>query len=381
MFTYQHLLSDIDYDISGILEDDYGIKCVNAYNKYCGKLQLSDLFTTDSVYVAAKRAAVGFAGKNDTQRFMQASWMNSYRLCQRVLDGSFKPSYYRSHVITERGKERTIVPPTFECKVVQKILCELLLRPVLTPKMVSTSYASIVGRGTDLMYKDVLSALNHIVFSDCNLSDYVIVMCDYRHYFDSINIQVLKERVLDRYIADDDIIALLMKFFPDECGLSLGSEVSQMPATFFPSPLDHEMKDHRGLPYFRYMDDSLAIVHRADVADYIDAYKRFSADLKLCVPDEKIEIVQFGKCFSFCKERFRFVKKGHARYVREVNPKRISTEKRKLEHFAELVDVGAMSKRDALAQWRAVRGSLVSQPRTIGDVRVLDDIAAEIMNM
>jgi hypothetical protein len=359
LFKYAILLGSVDDCIADTLSE-YGIRYDDAYARLCGGLSLEDLFCTDSVLVAAKRAGTGFSGKADTQRFMSSSWLNSYVLCQKVLDGRFKPRYYRSRVIVERGKARTIVPPTFECKVVQKVLCELLLRPLLTHRMISTSYASISGRGTDMMYEDVLRALNHVARTSDSLSDFRVVTCDYRHFFDSIDTRILS-------------------FFSSACGLPIGSEVSQMPATFFPSPVDHAMKDGRGLPYFRYMDDTLAIVPVGDVESYVAEYRERSSRMGLCVPDEKVHVIRLGSCLSFCKERFRFVRGGgDGRYVREVNPHRVSTERRKLRRFGALVASGDMDADVAMAQWRSVRGSLTSHPRTRADVVELDALAEAI---
>ena len=230
------------------------------------------------------------------------------------------------------------------------------------------------------MYEDVLRALNYVVRTSDALSDFRVVTCDYRHFFDSIDTRILRESVLERYINDDDVVRLIMSFFSSACGLPIGSDVSQMPATFFPSPVDHAMKDGRGLPYFRYMDDTLAIVPVGDVESYVEEYRGKSSRMGLCVPDEKVQhIIRLGSCFAFCKERFRFVSGGgDGRYVREVNPHRVSTERRKLRRFGALVASGDMDADVAMAQWRSVRGSLTSHPRTRADVVELDALAEAI---
>lgn len=379
MFTYQRLVDAVDADVSAVSRDEVGHEFHDAYGRLCGRLSLEDMFTTDSVYAAAQRASVGFCGKRDTERFMRAPWANSEELCTRVLDGRFVPRYYSAHVIRERGKERLIVPPTFECKIVQKVLCELLLRPLLTHRMIRTSYASVTGRGTDIMYADVLKALNRVMQSPrVDWRDYSVVMCDYRSYFASIDVSILEESVFRRYISDERVIETLLSFFPEPVGLPIGSEVSQMPATFYPSPVDHAMKDKHGLPYFRYMDDTLAIVPCDCVAAYVDEYQDISSDLHLSCPDEKIRIVPMGRCFSFCKERFRFIRHGDARYVREINPKRVSTERRKLARFEEMVRAGDMSVDDAVSQASGVIGSIRRHPRSHADVASLRERVARI---
>ena len=70
--------------------------------------------------------------------------------------GKFVPKYYAKRTIIERGKAREIVPPTFECKVVQKVFCEYVLRQLFEHKMIRSNYASIKGRGTTQLYEDVL---------------------------------------------------------------------------------------------------------------------------------------------------------------------------------------------------------------------------------
>lgn len=374
MFTYARLIGAIDSDIS--LSASYGRAFSDGYARLCGYLRLEDIFTPDAIYVAAQRASVGFREKRDTERFMRAPWENSLRLCDSVINGSFVPRYYRPYAICERGKVRTIVPPTFECKVVQKVLCELLLRPLLTHRMIATSYASICGRGTDAMYEDVLSAINHVMLSPRMCwHDYSVVMCDYRSYFVSIDVGLLERLVLRRYIRDDAAVDMIMRFFPDRVGLPIGSEISQMPATFFPSPVDHRMKDDWGLPYFRYMDDTLAIVPNQLVCGYVREYQRLSGRLGLSCPDEKVGVVHLGKCFSFCKERFRFVRHGVARYVREINPRRVSAERRKLRRFEDAVRSGEMTIDGAMAHASGVIGGIARHPRARGDVRMLRERA------
>jgi len=225
------------------------------YRECAGKLTLEELFSFTAVYNSALRCAAGFRRRSDTQNFLKACSLNSYRLKEEVLAGKFRPKYYRQKRIMERGKVRTIVPPTFSAKVVQKLLCDYLVRPLLEPEMIRTSYASIVGRGTGRMYADVLRALNANVKNE----DAVIVMTDFKGYFDSIDISLLRKMFAER-VADPRVVDLIMSFSPNARGLSLGNEISQIPASFYPTAIDKALKakltTHQ---YFRYMDDILFI--------------------------------------------------------------------------------------------------------------------------
>lgn len=367
MFKQKRLIEAIDEDI----KDGAGVR--NAYEKLCGNFRLEELFTTQSVYIAAKRCTYGFMDRPDTRRFMGRALINSKALCDSVLCGAFKPHYYMIHIITERGKLRIIKPPTFECKVVQKVLCDYLIRPLLEPKMVQTNYASITDRGTDKMYADIENSLNHAVRQGKRFS---VVTADFSNYFASIRVSILME-MLGRYIKDERILSLINTFSPDEYGLSLGNELSQIPASWFPSMIDHTLKDKHQLVYFRYMDDSLALVPEGMERGYIKSYQSLASKLELKCGDEKFKVVPMEKSFTFCKERFIWNEQDQ-KYNRMINPKIISNERRKIKAFGKKIQNGRMPVEDALLQYKGVRGFIAHHPHTDTYLRELDALADRI---
>ena len=348
-----------------------------AYHKVCGCMTLEDLFTTDAVYCAAHKCSLGFKRRKDTQAFMKSAMLSSYLLAEQVKSGKFKPGYYRERVIIERGKQRTIKPPKFESKVVQKVLCDYLIREIFETRMIETNYASIRGRGTDKMYGDVLKALECVQTNSKGYSE-VIVMTDFKSFFPSISTELLRN-LYRKYIRDERIINLIMSFSPDEFGLSLGNETSQVPASFFPSMIDHYFKDRLGIKhYFRYCDDVLFIAENQMQADeLIELFLDLSGSLKLTVPPQKIKTVQFGETFSFCKERFVYSRKRKS-YYRLINPAIPQNESRKLKAFKKKVEAGEMAKEEALAQYGGVKGMIQHRPNTRNAVERLDKRAAQI---
>lgn len=370
MFDQAKLIKQIDDDF----EKNFG--CFSAFEKACGQMTLEDIFTIDSVYIAAKRCSSGFMNKKDTQKFMESPWQNSMKLCNKVLSGKFEPAYYKEHNIIERGKERIIKPPTFECKVVQKTLCDYMIRPLLETKMVSTNYASIKGRGTDKMYEDIMNTLNRKLK---NGEEFSVVAADFKGYFASINTEILRE-MLGKYIKDKRVLDLVMLFSPEEKGLSLGNEISQIPASFFPSMIDHTMKDKHRLSYFRYMDDTLCIVPKGIEDGYIKSYQALAERLCLVCPDSKFSVYDAEKNFAFCKERFVY-NKNKGMYDRLINPKIVSNEKKKLKSFARKVKAGQVTKEDALKQYKGVVGSIKHHPHTHKYVQELEALADVIRNI
>lgn len=295
-------------------------------------------------------------------------------MCDDVLSGRFSPKYYRKVEIVERGKPRVIQPPVFETKVVQKLLCDRLIRPLLVPKMITSNYASIKGRGTEKAYCDVIDALNREARRN---HDMVVTMTDFSSYFASIDTGILRER-LGRYVADERVLDLIMSFSPEPVGLSLGNELSQIPASWFPSPIDHEFKDRMGRAYFRYMDDTLTISPSMEDA-LADARRiqEMAADLKLVCPNSKIRLVKYGRKVTWCKERFIFNPKTGL-YYRLQNPERAEIQRRKWRKMRQKVDAGEMELADVEMQWRSVRGSIASRPNTRKVLERLDAFYAEI---
>lgn len=343
-------------------------KVHGAFHKYIGRLSLEQLFTSDSVYLAAGKAASGFWDRNDTDAFMASASRNAVRLCDDVLSGKFRPRYYKEQEITERGKKRVIKPPTFECKVVQKTLSNGLIRGMFEPRMVSTNYASIRGRGTQKLYKDVLAALNKAL----RQGGKAVVMTDFRNYFGSIDTEKLR-LVYEKYVLDANLIDLIMSFSPEPMGLSLGNEVSQVPASFFPSVIDHTMRDKYGLPFFRYMDDGLLICDMEEAKEMAELLKQMAKDRGLLIPEEKVKIVPVGENFVYCKERF-LIDKRRGGYYGVLNPDIARSERRKLRTFGRKVRDGKMRDKDMENQYKGVRGMVKSHPNTWRTLKRMDEV-------
>lgn len=336
-----------------------------AYRNYIKYIKFEDLFTTINIYISAMRCASGFRKRNDTQKFLKAPWLNSYKLCKSILEGTFKPKYYRTKCIMERGKVREIKPPVFESKIVQKLLCDWLIRPLLEPEMINTSYASIKGKGTDKIYKDVLRAIN----SEVNNKSAYIVMTDFKGYFSTIDVNLL-EVMLNERIEDKRIVNLIMKFSTKE-GLSLGNELSQIPASFYPTSIDKKIKENISTGhYFRYMDDTLFIAKNKIEADkIINIFKLDTNKLKLIL--KKPEIITIKNNFVFCKERFLFDKRNN-KYFRLCNKEIFNREKRKLRYFKEKLKNETMKMENINKQYKCVRNSIVQRKNAKESLKRLD---------
>ena len=169
------------------------------------------------------------------------------KLINREWDEIFK--YYR-FIVTD-PKKRTIDALHFEGRIVQHVLCDLILRPYFEPRLVKENAACRVGKGTEYavsMLKDGLVKFYK------NHNDGYVVQIDVHHYFPSVNREKLKEIIDD--FPDKELLGFvdwIIDNSPDT-GLPIGNQSSQWFALCYMDRLDRVVKEEfRARIYTRYM--------------------------------------------------------------------------------------------------------------------------------
>lgn len=152
-------------------------------------------------------------------------------------------------------KKRRIVSFNLYDKIINHLVSKYIIFPAILPHLMDCNIASRKGMGTKLglqMQKDFIRV--------CNLKykDYYVLKCDISKFFQSINHDILKEKLL-RIIKDKDALDIIFKIIDsDKEGLSLGTMSSQLLAVFYLSSFDHFVKESLGIKYYvRYQDDFL----------------------------------------------------------------------------------------------------------------------------
>lgn len=94
----------------------------------------------------------------------------------------------------------------------------------------------------------------------CNIKygTYYILKCDISKYFESIDKEILKQKVKKR-IKDKEALNIVFKIIDsEEKGLGIGNMTSQVLAIFYLNDLDHYIKEKLKIKYYvRYQDDFL----------------------------------------------------------------------------------------------------------------------------
>lgn len=175
-----------------------------------------------------------------------------------LINKTYKVSPYSHQTIIDKGKERELMKlPYFPDRIIQWAIM-LQLEPIFTKVFTSFTCASLKNRG---IHK--ASTLLTKYMKDVEGTQYTLKL-DVRKFYPSINHEILKT-MLRKKFKDADLLELLDKIIdsvPGECGVPIGSYLSQFFANFYLSYFDHWLKENIGVKYVvRYMDDIVIFHH------------------------------------------------------------------------------------------------------------------------
>lgn len=307
------------------------------FNDYIGANKLSDAFYHTEMVSSWKEM---------TQHFQIHVMLNLYKLQLALLTGEFKQDPFYEFDINERGKPRHIKAQITKDRVVQRTVSDNILAPSLTPYLIYDNGASIKNKGVTFsrnrMTKHLTEYIKH------HGIDGWILQIDFKGFFDSIPHKELLFEI-EKHIDDPNamkIIAEMVNAFELEGdtnrSLGIGSQISQICGTFYPTKVDTYCKIVRSMKYYgRYMDDIYVISDDKDeLEDILKNIKRIADELGLTLSKNKTHITPLHKGFTFLKIKYNILDDG--RILRRIVPKAITRERRKLKSYRRKLDLGEL---------------------------------------
>lgn len=207
-----------------------------------------------------------FSGKKKTKsikRFLapESIGRNAEIIRQAILDGTLpdqKPRHPKIIHEPSAGKDRVIYPPHNEEHVLHHLVCQEL-EPMFMKSMYEFCVASVPGRGDSYgkryMQKWIRSHHGKKLY---------VLKIDIHHFFDSIDRQILFDKLADR-IRDSRFLEIIRKIIwydgdQNGVGIPIGFYTSQWFANFYLQDFDYLIKQTLGaMHYMRYMDDIVII--------------------------------------------------------------------------------------------------------------------------
>lgn len=330
------------------------------------QVSFKEAMSFNNLYLAGKECCKGCRWKTSTIRFEANMYSEVYKLYTNLNHGKYKFSNFQTFTTIERGKTRNIDALHIKDRTVQKCICQHVLIPLYTRTFIYDNGASQKDKGISF-------ALNrckqHLVrhYRKFGLEG-GIYLFDIKNYFGSLPHDKLKQNVIDK-IKDKDLQKLVFQMIDDfqklsinkelpvkTQGVGLGSEVSQLLAIDYLSPIDHLIKDKFGIKgYGRYNDDTYVI------SESLEKLKQIKAEVESLVsklglkinPKKNLIIPLKNHNFTFLKVRMRFTETG--KIIQKINRKSVKTMNSKLNKFRKFLNNKKLSFIDVYQSYQSWR--------------------------
>jgi hypothetical protein len=166
--------------------------------------------------------------------------------------------------------------------------------------------------------------------------------------------------------------------FGDGISLGLGSQVSQISAIFYASPIDHHVKEKLRIKYYgRYMDD-MYLIHPSKkyLLECLEDIKSICAGLGITINLRKTRITKIKDGVHFLKGIYTLNEKG--KIIRRADPLSRKRMRRKLKKFTRLLAMGRMSVYDIYTAYQSWRGNYLKRFDAYHTVRRMDRIYSSL---
>lgn len=261
--------------------------------------------------------------------------------------------------IYERGKRRIIRSIHINERVVHRAINDLVLVPVLRPKLIYDNAASLEDRGTRFALNRLKVHLWRYYRKHGSNEGYILV-ADLHSYFDSVQHKPIFEEYSRIFSYDPDIVNLTMDFidaFGDQ-SLGLGSQVSQITAVFYPNRIDHFIKEQLKIEGYERYNDDFYLIHESKeyLQSCLDKIRGMYAELGIELNENKTKIVKLSEEFKFLKAKIHQTETG--RVIMRPDHNNIVRERRKLKKLKKKLDKGEITFADVQQAYNSWKGHI-----------------------
>lgn len=231
---------------------------------------LENAFSFEKLLEAHKKCRCSKQHKRATINFELNLSQNLTALSQQIINKTYKVGKYKQFTIYE-PKERLIEALSYQDRVVLMALCSNIIEPKLEKKLIYDNVACRKGKGTDFGIKRLEQFL-HSYYRKYGNNGYFL-KCDVRKYFQSINHEILFNKLKKEQFDEDELWFLKLiidsKYKETGVGLPIGNQTSQWFGLYYLNEIDRLIKEKLRIKYYvRYMDDMILIHHDKEYLKY-----------------------------------------------------------------------------------------------------------------
>lgn len=344
------------------------------------------------IYDAGKKAIKGSAFKYPTQLFEMNHLLYTAMIRKSLMDETYRPGPGKKFLINERGKLRFITSNTMADKVVNHVICDHILTPLLGKYLIYDNGASQKGKGVRFHRERFAAHLRKYYMRHGSNEGYIL-LGDFSGYYANIphekclamlasfldreweppeELQLARElislifrtfRVDVSRFSDEAIqrfrdgkVDPMLNFGADpstltskkflEKGVDIGNQISQNIGLIYPYRLDNYVKIVRGVKeYARYTDDFYAVASsREFLKGLLGGVREIAREYGLIINERKTRIVKLSSFYRHLQDGYSLL--GTGRVMRKINPKGVKKERDRLRGYKRQLDKGKMTYED-----------------------------------
>jgi len=270
---------------------DIFIMEVNLYENIC---------SIENLELAFEKAKKGKSGKLYVIKFESKLAENLEQLHNDLLSYTYVPKPLQTFILRD-PKTRRISKSDFRDRIVHHAICNII-EPFFDKTFIYDNYANRVRKGT-FKAIDRFDYFKRIV-SENNSKVCFVLKADVKHYFDTVNHNVLLQ-IISKTIFDKRVILLISKILNNHItleqgkGMPLGNLTSQFFANIYLNELDQFVKHKLKAKYYiRYVDDFVILHENPRVLLYykekINQFLTEKLDLELHPDKSRIKTLENG---------------------------------------------------------------------------------------
>lgn len=303
----------------------------------------------ETLYRAYRSARVSKRSKEAVAKYERNAMAYTAILSEQLERGVYRPGKFETFTVYE-PKKRLVQAPAFRDKVVQHAVVDNYLYDRITGGFVRANAASQKGKGTHFALDNLKWDMTDYYRKQKTVEGWVL-KCDVRHFFASINRDILKEK-LKRKIDEPRIYNLMCIYIDSsEEGLPLGYQTSQLFALLYLDEMDHFIKEKLHIRYYgRYMDD-FYLIHpdKTYLQHCRKEIERFLQELKLEL-NEKTQIFPLRNGVDFIGFHTYLTESG--KVVRKLRKDSIKRIRKKIKLWRKAYPAGTVTEKEILNHWK-----------------------------
>ena len=216
-------------------------------------MKYEDIFTFVNLIKAHRKVRRSKLHKNEVVEFELNKSHELYKLYEELNRKTYQISPYRTFYIYEPKKRRVDATP-YRDRVVQNCFVDNYLFPLLENRLIYDNAACKKNKGTDFA-RNRLKAFLLDAYKKYGLNFYVLTF-DIHHYFESINHNILKDKIR-KIIKNKEILEFVLmvidSFNKDtNVGVPLGNQTSQCFALYYLDNFDRVIKEKYRIQLLSY---------------------------------------------------------------------------------------------------------------------------------